>query len=34
VFFRIKEHNSSATATNRAVSGATVASLNKEAQVR
>jgi lysophospholipase L1-like esterase len=32
VFFRIKEHNSSATATNRAVTGAKVASLNKEAK--
>jgi lysophospholipase L1-like esterase len=32
VFLRIREHNSSATATNRAVSGARVASLNKEAK--
>jgi lysophospholipase L1-like esterase len=32
VFFRIREHNSSATATNRAVSGAKVASLNNEAK--
>jgi lysophospholipase L1-like esterase len=32
VFFRIREHNSSATATNRAISGAKVASLNNEAK--
>jgi lysophospholipase L1-like esterase len=32
VFFRIREHNASATATNRAVSGARVASLNNEAK--
>src|SRR5262249_11933388 len=32
VFFRIREHNSSATATNRAVTGAKVASLNNEAK--
>ena len=32
VFFRIREHNSSATATNRAVSGAKVGSLNGEAK--
>jgi lysophospholipase L1-like esterase len=32
VYFRIKEHNSKATETNRAVTGAKVASLNKEAK--
>jgi lysophospholipase L1-like esterase len=32
VFFRIKEHNSKATETNRAVTGAKVASLNKQAK--
>lgn len=32
VFFRIKEHNSTATETNRAVSGAKVASLNEQAK--
>lgn len=31
IFLRIKEHNASAAATNRAVTGAKVASLNKEA---